>query len=171
MVSSEITVKKLRQRALEDQSLEICERKGLGHPDSICDAIMNQVSIELSEEYLNRFGAILHHNLDKGLLAAGETEVRFKGGEVLKPMLIVFGDRATFEVAGQTIPVPDIAAETAKRWIRNNLRFVDPEKNIKSRSSQVRLLSKTSLIGKGGTWALMILQLLWDMLLRRRWRT
>ena len=131
MVSSEIMVKKLRQRALEDQSLEICERKGLGHPDSICDAIMNQVSIELSKEYLNRFGAILHHNLDKGLLAAGETEVKFRGGKVLKPMLIVFGDRATFEVAGQTIPVPEIATETAKRWVKNNLRFVDPEKHIK----------------------------------------
>jgi len=131
MVSSEIMVKKLRQRALEDQILEICERKGLGHPDSICDAIMNQVSIELSKEYLNRFGTILHHNLDKGLLAAGETEVKFRGGKVLKPMLIVFGDRATFEVAGQTIPVPEIATETAKRWVKNNLRFVDPEKHIK----------------------------------------
>jgi S-adenosylmethionine synthetase len=131
LVSSEIIVKELKQMALEDQCMEICERKGLGHPDSMCDAIMNQVSIELSKEYMKRFGTILHHNLDKGLLAAGETEVRFGGGKVLKPMLIVFGDRATFEAAGQTIPVAEIAVETAKKWIKNNLRFVDPEEHVK----------------------------------------
>jgi len=131
MVSSEIIVRKLMQRALEDQSLEICERKGLGHPDSICDAIMNQVSIDLSKEYLKGFGTILHHNLDKGLLAAGETEVRFGGGKMLKPMLVVFGDRATFEAAGQTIPVEEIATETAKEWFRSNLRFVDPEEHVR----------------------------------------
>jgi len=124
-------VKELRQIALEDQCMEICERKGLGHPDSMCDAIMNQVSIELSKEYIKRFGTILHHNLDKGLLAAGETEVRFGGGKVLKPMLLVFGDRATFEAAGQTIPVAEIAVETAKKWIKNNLRFVNPEEHVK----------------------------------------
>jgi len=61
-----VLVRPLRQVALEEQSMEICERKGLGHPDTICDSIMNQVSIELSKEYLKRFDTILHHNLDKG---------------------------------------------------------------------------------------------------------
>ena len=131
MVSNEIMVRELKQIALEEQCLEICERKGLGHPDSMCDTIMNQVSIELSKEYMKRFGIILHHNLDKGLLAAGETEVQFGGGKVLKPMLIIFGDRATFEAAGQMIPVEEIATGTAKNWIRRNLRFVDPEKHVK----------------------------------------
>ncbi|MDH5419956.1 MAG: S-adenosylmethionine synthetase, partial [Candidatus Bathyarchaeota archaeon] len=34
----------LKQTPIEKQKLEIVERKGLGHPDSICDAIMDQVS-------------------------------------------------------------------------------------------------------------------------------
>lgn len=123
-------ITELKQVALEEQPLEICERKGLGHPDSICDAIMNEVSIELSKEYLRRFGAILHHNLDKGLLAAGETRVRFGGGEVITPMLIVYGDRATFDIGDERVPVNEIAIRSTKDWLKRKLRFVDPDIHV-----------------------------------------
>ena len=127
-------ITELRQVALEEQPLEICERKGLGHPDSICDAIMNEVSIELSKEYLKRFGMILHHNLDKGLLAAGETRVKFGGGDVITPMLIVYGDRATFDVGDERVPVNEIAIRSTKEWLRRNLRFVDPDIHVNYQS-------------------------------------
>ncbi|MDH5440585.1 MAG: methionine adenosyltransferase, partial [Candidatus Bathyarchaeota archaeon] len=55
-----IYVDRLKQTPVEDQGLEIVERKGLGHPDTICDSIMNEVSVRLSEEYMEKFGAILH---------------------------------------------------------------------------------------------------------------
>jgi len=121
----------LRQIPLERQKLEIVERKGLGHPDSICDAIMDKISVRLSEEYLKRFGSILHHNIDKSLLAAGEIETRFGGGIVKQPMLLIFGDRATFEFDGTKIPVEEIAIQTAKDWFKENLRFVDPEEHVR----------------------------------------
>ena len=121
----------LKQTPLEEQKLEIVERKGLGHPDSICDAIMDQVSVRLSREYLERFGAIMHHNADKSLLVAGEVETRFGGGLVKEPMLLIFGDRATLEVEGTRIPVTEIAAQTAKEWFKKNLRFVDPERHVR----------------------------------------
>lgn len=120
----------LKQIALDEQHMEICERKGLGHPDSICDSVMNNVSIELSKEYLKRYNAILHHNLDKGLLAAGESKVRFNGGKLIRPILIVYGDRATFEVEGESIPVEEIAISSANNWLENNLRFVDPKYHV-----------------------------------------
>lgn len=126
-----ILINRLKQTPLEEQNLEIVERKGLGHPDSICDAIMDQVSVRLSREYLERFGAIMHHNIDKSLLAAGEVETRFGGGLVKRPMLLIFGDRATFEVEGVGIRIEEIAIQTAKDWLRSNLRFVDPEKHMK----------------------------------------
>ncbi len=125
-----VFVTELKQVALEEQPLEICERKGLGHPDSICDSIMNQVSIELSKEYLRRFDTILHHNLDKGLLAAGETRVRFGGGEVISPMLIVYGDRATFDVGDERVPVNEIAIRSTKEWLKSNMRFIDPDVHV-----------------------------------------
>ncbi len=126
-----IIVEEFKQIPLEKQKLEIVERKGLGHPDSMCDAILDRVSVELSKEYLKKFGMIMHHNADKSLLVAGEVETRFGGGEVKKPMLLIFGDRATEEVEGTKIPVKDIAIRAAKSWIKENLRFVNPEKHMR----------------------------------------
>jgi S-adenosylmethionine synthetase len=126
-----IRVNELHQVPLEEQDLEIVERKGVGHPDHICDAIMNEVSITLSKEYLRRYGHVQHHNIDKALLAAGEVQRRYGGGEVKRPMLMVFGDRATYDVDGDTIPVDELAVDTAKKWLRKNLRFVDPDRHVR----------------------------------------
>lgn len=126
-----VIVRALKQVALEEQSMEICERKGLGHPDSICDAVMNQASIELSKEYLKRFDTILHHNLDKGLISAGGSKVAFGGGEITSPILIVYGDRATFDVGDQHIPVDEVVVRSTKKWLRKNLRFVNPDEHIR----------------------------------------
>ncbi|MHA1604780.1 MAG: methionine adenosyltransferase [Candidatus Freyarchaeota archaeon] len=131
MKALDIMVDELKQVPLGEQKMEICERKGVGHPDTICDSVMNEVSIALSKLYMEEFGAIMHHNVDKSLLAAGETETRFGGGELKKRMLMVFGDRATFEVGGVEVPVEEITIEASKRWFRENLRFVDPDEHVK----------------------------------------
>jgi len=130
MTTRNILVDCLKQTPLEQQKLEIVERKGIGHPDCICDAIMDRISVKLSQEYKKKTGEIRHHNIDKSLLAAGETETRFGGGKVKKPMLLVIGDRATFEVGHVKIPVSEIAVRTAKEWFKEKLRFVDPEKHV-----------------------------------------
>ncbi len=126
-----IIVERLRQTPLEKQRLEIVERKGLGHPDYICDAIMEQISLRLSKEYMEKTGTILHHNVDKSLLVAGQSELRFGGGVVKQPMLFVFGDRATTEFDGIKINVEEIAINVAKEWFKKNMRFVDPDKHVK----------------------------------------
>ena len=122
-----VYVNKLGRIALEDQPLEIVERKGLGHPDTMCDSVMNRISVELSKEYIDKFGVVLHHNVDKSLLAAGVAVPAFNGGKVLEPMRFVFGDRATFKVGDEEIPVDDIAAKRASDWLKENLRFVDAD--------------------------------------------
>jgi S-adenosylmethionine synthetase len=122
-----IEIEELGATPITERKVEVVERKGLGHPDYICDSIMNQVSVELSKEYISRFGAVMHHNIDKGMLVAGEVKTKFGGGVILKPMRIIFGDRATFEVEGEFIDVNKIAIDTAKQWLRDNMRFVNPD--------------------------------------------
>ena len=129
-----IIVDDLKQTPLEKQRMEIVERKGLGHPDYMCDAIMDQISVSLSKEYLEKAGSILHHNVDKSLLVAGETELKFGGGIVKQPMLFVFGDRATSNINGTEIDVGDIAIKAAKDWFKENMRFIDPDKHVKYQS-------------------------------------
>ena len=126
-----IVVEDLKQTPLEEQRIEIVERKGLGHPDYMCDAIMDQISIRLSKEYLEKAGVILHHNVDKSLLVAGEVEPRYGGGVVRQPMLLVFGDRATSEINGERIDIEGVAVNVAKEWFKEKMRFVDPEKHVR----------------------------------------
>lgn len=126
-----LVVEELRQVPTGEHKVEIVERKGIGHPDTICDSIMNQLSINLCEQYLKNFGTIMHHNVDKSLLAAGEAQQKFGGGIIKKPMLLIFGDRATFQVGNTEIHVNEIAISTAKDWLKQNLRFVIPDEHIK----------------------------------------
>lgn len=128
-----VEVEMFKGKSITGHRVEIVERKGTGHPDQICDSVMEAISVALCREYLDRFGTILHHNIDKGLLAAGRVEKRFGGGRVTRPMELIIGDRATFRANGQEIPVGDIAVAAAKGWIRQHLRFVDPERHIRYR--------------------------------------
>jgi S-adenosylmethionine synthetase len=125
-----ILIEKLNSTPIQEQKTEIVERKGLGHPDFICDSIVDRISVALSKEYLKKFGRILHHNIDKALLAAGEAENKFGGGKILKPMKLIIGDRATYLVGSEEIDVSSIAIKTAKEWLKENLRFVDVEKHL-----------------------------------------
>ena len=68
---------------VSDLEVEIVERKGIGHPDSIIDGACEAVSIALSKYYLDNFGAILHHNVDKGILVGGKSEAKFGGGTII----------------------------------------------------------------------------------------
>lgn len=128
-----ITIQAGQGLTAAEEQVEIVERKGTGHPDFICDSIMEAVSVALSREYLRHFGTILHHNIDKGLLVAGQVERHYGGGRILQPMELIIGDRATFSAAGHTLPVADIARTAAQEWIRSNLRFVDAEQDLRYR--------------------------------------
>ena len=60
-----IAVENLNSIPVEKQKIEIVERKGVGHPDSIADGLAESVSRALCREYLQNFGYILHHNNDE----------------------------------------------------------------------------------------------------------
>jgi S-adenosylmethionine synthetase len=126
-----ILVDHSKHTPVEQQRVEIVERKGLGHPDSICDAVMDKVSVRLCREYLEKVGSILHHNADKSLLVAGDVEPNFGGGKVKEPMLLILGDRAANKADNISIPVKELAIQATKEWISGNLRFVDPEKHVR----------------------------------------
>ena len=126
-----LVIEELKQLPVFKQKIEIVERKGIGHPDYICDAIMERISAEICKEYLKRVGKILHYNLDKALLAAGESETRFGGGKIKKPMKLIIGDRATYSTEGMEFDIDKIVVKSAKDWFKHNFRFLDPEAHVK----------------------------------------
>jgi S-adenosylmethionine synthetase len=118
--------------ALEEgtDAVEVVERKGLGHPDTICDALAETLSRNLSREYRRRFGDVLHHNVDKALLRGGQSAPTFGGGTVLAPISIFLAGRAVTDVGGKTIPVEEMAIEGSKAWLRANLHALNPEQHV-----------------------------------------
>lgn len=128
-----IIVEQIHGPPLAEREAEIVERKGVGHPDTICDGIMEAVSVALNRVYLETFGTILHNNIDKGLLIAGQVEKWFGGGRVTRPMELVIGDRATSSFGGQEIPVAEIATAAARDWIGRHLPHVDRERDVQIR--------------------------------------
>lgn len=111
--------------------MEVVERKGLGHPDTLCDGLAENLSVALSRHYLERFGAILHHNVDKGLLVGGAARPSFGGGSVLEPIEIYLCGRATAEFRGVEVPVDELAVETSRAWLRARIRHLDPERHVR----------------------------------------
>ncbi|MCE4619941.1 MAG: methionine adenosyltransferase [Desulfurococcales archaeon] len=129
-----IIVEEYKLPSVEDIEVELVERKGLGHPDYISDAAAEAASRELSKLYLERYGQILHHNLDKVLLVGGQARPVFGGGEVLQPIYIIVAGRATTEVRTSEgvdhIPAGPIILRAVKDWIRENFRFLDPDEHV-----------------------------------------
>lgn len=128
-----IVVEKFQDLPMEERKVEIVERKGIGHPDTICDSVMEAVSVSLNRAYMETFGIILHNNIDKGLLIAGEVEKWFGGGRVIRPMELVIGDRATNRHSGREIPVEEIATKAARDWIGRRLPHLHPQRDIQIR--------------------------------------
>ena len=138
---------------LVDKNIEMAERKGIGHPDTICDYVTEQISIELSKYYLKEFGAIMHHNVDKALLIGGQSKPAYKGGKIIKPISLIIAGRATQQVRDKIIPVEEIAVETAKKWLRENIRHLDVSRDVqitsKIRPGSTDLVELFNRFGKG----------------------
>lgn len=107
--------------------VEMVERKGLGHPDTICDALAENLSLALCRYYRDRFDLILHHNVDKALLWGGESAPAFGGGEIIAPMEIFLAGRATSHYKGVDIPIGELVEETVHRWLQANLHALQSE--------------------------------------------
>ncbi len=101
--------------------VELVERKGIGHPDTLCDRAAEEVSIVLSRYYREHFGAILHHNTDKVLLVGGRAHAAFGHGEVLEPIYLLLSGRATGIADGQHVPVGPLALRHTETWLRETL--------------------------------------------------
>ncbi|MFB6168937.1 MAG: methionine adenosyltransferase [Haloferacaceae archaeon] len=117
MTERNIRVSTADRLAVEDQEVEIVERKGVGHPDSICDGIAEAVSRALCRLYLDRVGRVLHYNTDETQLAAGTADPDFGGGEVVEPIHVLVVGRATREWGGERFPVDSVALSAARDYL------------------------------------------------------
>ncbi len=118
-----IFIEKLNQTPVSEQRIEIVERKGIGHPDSLTDAVCEASSRVLSKYYIEERGFICHHNLDKGLLVGGASNPAFGGGEIIeRPVAIVAG---TATIVKNLDDIKKLIYEEVDRYFDSTLRFAD----------------------------------------------
>lgn len=125
-----IQVEPLRTVHIEEQAVELVERKGLGHPDSIADGVSESVSRALCRLYLDEFGRILHHNTDETQVVGGASEPKFGGGKVTQPIYMLLVGRATTEVNGEKLPIRSVAIDAAKKYVHSVCAHLDVEKQV-----------------------------------------
>jgi S-adenosylmethionine synthetase len=127
----ELRVSELAGPTAAEGEVEIVERKGLGHPDTLCDALAEELSRALCRFYLEHAGRILHHNVDKVLLFGGAARPAFGGGEVLAPCELYLAGRAATECAGESVPLAELAGEGSRAFLRARLHAFDPERHLR----------------------------------------
>jgi len=125
-----IKVELSRQMPLEKQEIELVERKGIGHPDSIADGLAEAVSQALCREYVDRCGVVLHHNTDETQIVAGRSYPAFGGGEVVSPIYILLVGRATKEFDGMHIPTDTTALQAAREYLEETVLNLDVTRNV-----------------------------------------
>jgi len=119
------------KRSTFELPVEFVERKGKAHPDSICDMAAEESSLALCEYFLKKYNRIYHHNIDKAVLAGGQSNVRFGGGEIIEPIYLLLVGRAAREVNGEIVPVDELVINAVKERIKKEIRFLKPDLDIK----------------------------------------
>jgi S-adenosylmethionine synthetase len=132
-MSAEVIVEALHATPVARRRMELVERKGVGHPDTMCDSLVEAVSVALNAMYLELAGGIPHYNIDKALLVAGQCERGFGWGRLTRPIEFILGDRATFALDGQSLPVVDTVEAAVGRWLREHLPHLRPETDLVTR--------------------------------------
>lgn len=125
-----IKVEQLIETPVEKQQIELVERKGIGHPDSISDGLAEAVSRALCKEYIEKCGVVLHHNTDETQIVAGRSHPKFGGGEILQPIYILLVGRATKEFEGVELATETVALKAARNYLRNTIVNLDQDKDV-----------------------------------------
>lgn len=123
-----------RCQIMDDLPLEVVERKGLGHPDTICDLLTDRISHDLGHYYLKTCGQVLHYNVDKALLVGGSSQPQFGGGKILERAKLYLGDRAISSFKGEKLNLHALIENSIESWLKEHLRYLRLGKTLEWKS-------------------------------------
>jgi S-adenosylmethionine synthetase len=127
--------------------VEFVERKGVGHPDTMCDAIAERASRYYSRHCLEEFGRVAHHWFDKVMLIGGESRLTYGEGRLVRPYRVVFAGKAALAVGARKIPLEAILRRAAEDVLAEVLTGFVPERHLET---DVRVVDYQGS-GRGGS--------------------
>ncbi len=148
----------INRKSFNENDSEFVERKGIGHPDTLADALAEKLSAEYSKFTLKNYGAILHHNFDKVGLLGGASYVSFGKGYLTKPIRILLNGRASTKFAKEKIPIRKLLTHWASDFFKEKfpmINVVDDLElhfNLSNQSSPGKTYEKESKQGKRKYW-------------------
>lgn len=110
---------------IDDSQFEVVERKGIGHPDTLCDMLAEKISQAYSQYCLQHYGVILRHMVDKIALSGGAAKVMFGGGEMITPIRLYLNCRFTRNHMQDSIPYLSIVTEVVNKHFGEILPLLD----------------------------------------------
>lgn len=110
---------------IDQTAFEVVERKGIGHPDTLCDTIAEKISRAYSQYCQKNFGVILRHMVDKIALSGGAAKVMFGGGEMQKPIRLYLNCRFTRNFQGESIPYLEIVKQVVYEHFAEVMPLLD----------------------------------------------
>lgn len=115
---------------VEKNNIEIIERKGLGHPDTLADKLAEECSRVYSNYCIERFGCVLHHNFDKLYIGAGC--FRYENGAVnmYQPVKVYLNGRASNVMNVEKIDIDGLLKPVIKKYLASVLPRLDVEHEL-----------------------------------------
>lgn len=113
-----------------NKKIEVVERKGVGHPDTLSDHLAEYLSVNYSNFTLKKFGAVLHHNFDKVGLLGGKSSVQFGSGKVISPIRVLINGRASFSFGEETFDVWKMLNDWTKEFLLSRFPTLNAENDI-----------------------------------------
>lgn len=98
----------------DDFPLEMIERKGIWHPDTLADLIAETFSNKYAYYCLKKFGVLLNYWVDKITLTGGEAIVEYGRSSVVKPIWAYLFGKVTVKVWKEIIDAEKIFKESVE---------------------------------------------------------
>ena len=149
---------KIVEKNFTEETFEVVERKGIGHPDTLSDHLADKISSEYSKYTLKKYGAILHHNFDKVGLLGGSSYVTFGQGYLTAPIRVLINGRASVSFGGDKIPLRRLITKWVKDFFSQRLPNIDLEEdlnivfNLSNKSSPGKTYEKEAKKGTRLFW-------------------
>lgn len=148
----------INKKFFNENECEFVERKGVGHPDTLADALAEKLSAEYSKYTLKNYGAILHHNFDKVGLLGGSSHVAFGNGYLTKPIRVLLNGRVSTKFANEKIPIMKLLVRWTEDFFKEKLPMVDVADdlefhfNLSNQSSPGKTYTKEANKGSRMYW-------------------
>lgn len=123
-----VTVETLPVRG--ESEIEIVERKGRGHPDTLCDDLSELACQVLCRHYRETFGTVLPNKMDQFLLIGSGSRPAFGGGELLGPVRLIVRGTAVTAVNGRPTAAAEVLEPPLRALLRERLHLPDPDRDL-----------------------------------------